>query len=48
MFKKHFKDNPVHTKQLVVNAEQGQLIMTLEIYQNGDIFVDYGRGRFYS
>ena len=43
LFKNHWKENPVHSKQLIVEIEKGKTPITLDIYRNGDIFIDYGR-----
>lgn len=43
LFKRHWKKDPVHSKQLVVDGVKGKIPITIDIYENGDIFVDYGQ-----
>ena len=43
LFETHWKENPVHTKQIVIEGGNGKIPITVDIYKNGDIFVDYGR-----
>ncbi|SFV65430.1 hypothetical protein MNB_SV-12-1218 [hydrothermal vent metagenome] len=42
LLEEHWKENPVYTKQMQIDGKEGNLIMTLDIYGNGDIRVDYG------
>ncbi len=43
LFKYHWKENPVHSKQLIVESNKGKMPITIDIYNNGDIFIDYGQ-----
>jgi hypothetical protein len=43
LFKDHWKESPVHTKQIIVEAQKRKIPITVDIYRNGDIFIDYGR-----
>lgn len=40
--KEHWKENPIHTKQIIIEGENGKVPIAVDIYKNGDIFVDYG------
>ena len=42
LFKKHWKENPLLSKQLIIEGKKGRIPVTIEIYTDGDIFVDYG------
>jgi hypothetical protein len=42
LLNEHWRENPVHTKRLQIDGKDGKLIITLDIYRNGDIRVDYG------
>ena len=43
LFTDHWKEDPIHTKQLIIEGAKGKVPVTIDIYKNGDIFVDYGR-----
>ncbi len=43
LFIAHWKENPIHTKQIIIEGETGKIPITVDVYKNGDIFVDYVR-----
>ncbi len=43
LFKEHFQEDPQTSKQIEIKSEQATLAMSVDIYKNGDIFVDYGQ-----
>ena len=43
LFIKHWKENPIHTKQIIIEGKSGKIPITVDVYENGDIFVDYVR-----
>ncbi len=43
LFKAHFKESPLITKQIIIDGSVGRVPLTFDVYTNGDIFVDYGR-----
>jgi len=43
LFKKHFQEDPESSKQIEIKSEIATLAMSVDIYKNGDIFVDYGQ-----
>lgn len=43
LFKTHWKDTPVLTKQIIIEGNSGKVPITIDVYHNGDIFVDYGK-----
>ncbi len=43
LFKEHWKEDPIHTKQIVIEGNKGNVPITIDVYANGDIFVDYVR-----
>lgn len=43
LFKEHFKEEPQTSKQIEIKSDQATLAMSVDIYKNGDIFVDYGQ-----
>lgn len=43
LFKVHWKEDPIHTKQIIIEGKNGKIPITLDVYKNGDIFVDYVR-----
>lgn len=43
LFKKHWKESPIHTKQIIIEGKNGKEPITVDVYENGDILVDYGR-----
>ena len=43
LFKRHFREQPILTTPLFVKTSGGQLSMTIDVYENGDIFARYGR-----
>jgi hypothetical protein len=42
LFKRHWKESPIHTKQIIIEAQGKQIPITLDVYRNGNIFLDYG------
>jgi hypothetical protein len=43
LFKKHFQALPIHTGSSVIKTKEGaQLAIKLSVYENGDIYVEYG------
>jgi len=43
LFKDHWKESPIHSKQIIVEIQKRKVPITVDIYRNGDIFIDYGR-----
>ena len=43
LFAIHWKEDPIHTKQIIVEGVNGKVPITVDVYKNGDIFVDYVR-----
>lgn len=42
LFQSHFQEKPIHSGMNVIKTETGNLSMKVNIYRNGDIFVEYG------
>ena len=42
LMKDHWGEDPMYTKQMKIDGEEDNLIITVDIYDNGDIRVDYG------
>lgn len=42
LFQAHFKENPINSQQLMVKGQTGASAMTLDVFQNGDVFINYG------
>ena len=42
LFKKHFQESPVTIVPVPIKAEGGNVTMQMSIYQNGDIYAEYG------
>lgn len=42
LFQRHFQEDPLNSQQLVVQAEEGVSAMTVDIFRNGDVFINYG------
>lgn len=43
LFQHHFKENPAASEQFTIESDKGSLQMNLDVYKNGDIFIDYGQ-----
>ncbi len=43
LFQTHFRDTPAASQQIKIESDFGSLIMSLDVYSNGDILVDYGK-----
>lgn len=43
LFERHFREQPMLTTPLFVKTSVGQLQMTIDVYENGDIFARYGQ-----
>ena len=43
LFEAHFQENPAASEQLLIEGDLGTLEMTIDVYKNGDIFVNYGK-----
>ena len=42
LFQSHFQEKPIHSGMNVIKTDTGNLSMKVNIYRNGDIFVEYG------
>ncbi|MDD2814174.1 MAG: hypothetical protein PHP00_00315 [Thiotrichaceae bacterium] len=42
LFQSHFQEKPIHSGVNVIKTDTGNLSMKINIYRNGDIFVEYG------
>lgn len=42
LFKRHFKDAPIFSQPIEIKTGNATLEMLLDVYENGDIFVQYG------
>jgi len=42
LFRLHWRENPVHSKQIIVDVKNVSVPITIDVYRNGDIFLDYG------
>lgn len=43
LFQKHFQKQPIHTGSSVIKTKEGaELAIKLSVYENGDIYVEYG------
>ena len=43
LFKSHWRESPVHSKKIIVEVQKIAVPITVDIYRNGDIFIDYGQ-----
>jgi hypothetical protein len=49
LFKYHWKESPIHTKQIIIEAQGRKIPITLDVYRNGNILVDYnGAGQWFA
>lgn len=43
LFQSHFQENPQHSHQLMIDGSSGQWPMTVDVFNNGDVFINYGQ-----
>ena len=43
LFQTHFQENPVNSQQLMVQGQTGPSAMTVDVFHNGDVFINYGQ-----
>lgn len=43
LFKAHFEESPAHTGVGTIRTERGDLNVKLNVYENGDIYIEYGK-----
>lgn len=44
LFEYHFKHQPIHSKQIVINTHGPAISVSVDIYENGDVYVSSSRG----